>query len=147
MVAEVGIARANGACRNGYVPAVLIVDDDASVRELLRELLERDGRLAVAGEARDGRDAVVAAERLRPDAVIIDHQMPGMTGLQALPVLRRRAPSAVMVMLSGAPIAELGALAVAAGADAYFQKGSGLFEVVGSLVRLLESADPIAPAA
>src|SRR3712207_8812435 len=43
-------------------PAVLVVDDDPFMREMLREVLERDGRLAVVGEARDGHAAVAAAE-------------------------------------------------------------------------------------
>src|SRR4051794_17061856 len=51
------------------VPRVLVVDDDASLRELLVEILERHDRLAVAGAASDGETAIDAAARLRPDAV------------------------------------------------------------------------------
>ncbi len=118
---------------------MLIVDDDDGVRELLHDLLEGDGRLTVVGQACDGRDAVDAAARLRPDVVILDHQMPGMTGLQALPALRRCAPGAVIVMLSGAPGAEMDALAARAGADAYFRKGTRVFDLLGSIVELLEA--------
>src|SRR5688572_15010708 len=106
-------ARTDGATR---CPSVLIVDDDESVRELLHELLECDGRLAVAGEACDGLDAVDAVARLRPDAVILDNQMPGMTGLQALPALRHAAPGAVVIMLSGTADGDLERLAAEAGA-------------------------------
>src|SRR4051794_38523494 len=70
--------RAAGAYRDEAVPhplpGVLIVDDDDGMRELLHDLLVRDGRFSVAGEARDGRDAVEAASRLQPAVVILDQQ-------------------------------------------------------------------------
>ena len=122
-------------------PSVLVVDDDPGVREMLLEILERDARLRVAGEACDGRDAVEAVARLKPDAIILDHQMPGMTGLQVLPALRRQAPNAVVVMLSGTPNAELARLATEAGADAYFQKGTRLFDLLDTIVAFLRPAD------
>jgi len=127
-------------------PSVLVVDDDPGVRELLLELLERDARLRVAGEACDGADAVEAVARLKPDAIILDHQMPGMTGLQVLPALRRQAPNAVVVMLSGTPNPELPRLATEAGADAYFQKGTRLFDLLDTIVSFLRPADGAAPA-
>ncbi|HWT23954.1 MAG TPA: response regulator [Solirubrobacteraceae bacterium] len=127
-------AAAGGAAR---APSVLIVDDDDSLREMLHELLERDGRLHVAGEARDGRDAIEAAARLRPDAILLDHQMPDLTGLEILPALRRQAPAAVVVMLSGDPDADLARRATEAGADAFFQKGTRLLHLLDSVVALV----------
>ena len=122
-------------------PTVLVVDDDAGVREMLLELLERDARLRVAGEACDGETAVEAVARLKPDAIILDHQMPGLTGLEVLPALRRHAPSAVVVMLSGTPNTEVSRLATEAGADAFFQKGTRLFDVLDTIVAFLRPAD------
>lgn len=122
-------------------PSVLVVDDDPGVREMLVEILERDTRLRVAGEACDGAEAVEAVARLKPDAIILDHQMPGMTGLQVLPVLRRQAPNAVVVMLSGTPNADFSRLATEAGADAYFQKGVRLFDLLETIVSFLRPAD------
>ena len=122
-------------------PSVLVVDDDPGVRELLVEILERDARLRVAGEACDGADAVEAVARLKPDAIILDHQMPGMTGLQVLPVLRRQAPNAVVVMLSGTPNPDFARLATEAGADAYFPKGVRLFDLLETIVSFLRPVD------
>jgi DNA-binding NarL/FixJ family response regulator len=123
------------------LPGVLIVDDDDGMREMLHDMLVRDGRFSVAGEARDGRDAVEAATRLQPAVVILDQQMPGMTGLQALPALRRCAPRAVVVMLSGSAGPDLERQAVAAGAHAFVRKGTRLREVL-SLVGTLVEARP-----
>ena len=135
--------RAGGADRDrnevDVLPGVLLVDDDDAMREMLHDLLVRDGRFCVAGEARDGRDAVAAAGRLQPAAILIDQQMPGMTGLQALPALRRCAPGAIVVMLSGSAGPELEQQAVEAGAHAFVRKGTRLREVVALLFRLVDS--------
>ena len=135
--------RAGGADRDGNrvdaLPGVLLVDDDDAMREMLHDLFVRDGRFSVAGEARDGRDAVAAAGRLQPAAIVIDHQMPGMTGLQALPELRRSAPGAVVVMLSGSAGPELEQQAVEAGAHAFMRKGTRLREILAVLCTLVDA--------
>ena len=139
----ISTGRAGGAFRDegavGSLPGVLIVDDDDAVRDMLHDLIVRTGRFTVAGEARDGRDAVEAAGRLRPAAVILDHQMPGMTGLEALPALRRCAPDAVVVMLSGSAGADFERLAAEAGAHAFFRKGTRMFELVTLLRSLVDA--------
>jgi CheY-like chemotaxis protein len=61
---------------------VLIVDDDATVRESLRDLLERGG-LSPVGAASDGNEAVSMASSLEPDVIVMDRMMPGMDGVEA----------------------------------------------------------------
>ncbi len=63
--------------------SVLIVDDQDLVRLGLRTLVESEDGMAVAGEAADGLEAVVAAQRLRPDIVLMDVRMPGIDGIEA----------------------------------------------------------------
>lgn len=63
---------------------VLIVDDEPLARRAIREVLEREPRFAVLGEAGDGLAAIEAIERLRPQLVFLDVQMPGCDGLEAL---------------------------------------------------------------
>ena len=59
---------------------VLVVEDDDSFAEALGERLEADGRLEVAGRARDGREGVELAESLRPDVVLMDIVLPVLDG-------------------------------------------------------------------
>src|SRR6476660_2550166 len=79
---------------------VLIVDDHAVVREGLRTFLELQDGIAVAGEAADGEQAVMQAEALRPDVVLMDLVMPRLDGIGAMRELRRRLPSARVIVLT-----------------------------------------------
>lgn len=79
----------------------IVVDDDPDLRLTVRYLLEADGSIEVVGEAGDGAEAIRLAHAVQPDLVLLDLDMPGMHGLEALPALRRHAPGAVIVVLSG----------------------------------------------
>lgn len=82
---------------------VLIADDNRSVRKGLRLQLEAAGGIQVIGEVSNGVDAVAVARRERADVVLMDLQMPGMTGIEATRELTRptsEPPIAVIVMTS-----------------------------------------------
>src|SRR4029077_19418267 len=65
-------------------PRILIVDDHEIVREGIRNLLARSGKnWEVCGDASNARDAIVAVKSLRPDVVVLDVTMPGISGLEA----------------------------------------------------------------
>jgi DNA-binding NarL/FixJ family response regulator len=68
---------------------VLLVDDEESIRMLLRIALERDGGFEIVGEAEDGMEALPMALQHRPDYVILDYSMPRMNGEEAARVLRK----------------------------------------------------------
>ena len=76
---------------------VLIVDDEAPARARLRRLLELHADVEVAGEARDGAEALECVARLAPDAVFLDVQMPGVSGLDVAASLADPAPAVVFV--------------------------------------------------
>ncbi len=101
---------------------VLLVDDHAVVREGLRTFLSLQEDLEVVGEAADGEEGVRAAERLRPDVVLMDLVMPRLDGVGAMRELRRRLPAArVIVLTSFADDARL-LPAIRAGAAGYLLK-------------------------
>jgi NarL family two-component system response regulator LiaR len=79
---------------------VLVVDDHAVVREGLRAFLELQDGIEVVGEAADGVEAVDAAERLRPDVVLMDLVLPRLDGLAAMRALRDRVPRTRVVVLT-----------------------------------------------
>jgi CheY-like chemotaxis protein len=111
---------------------VLIVDDTADIRFLVRIGLRNQPGLEVCGEAVDGIDALEQAALLQPDAILLDLSMPRMTGLEALPELRRLLPSARIVIFSASPQAKADALA--AGAAAFVEKGEPPENVAAALL-------------
>jgi len=123
-----------------HVRSVLLVDDSEDVREVLRLLVAADGRLQVVGEAVNGREGVEMAERLQPDAIILDVAMPVMTGLEALPLLRERSPRSLVVMYAAGARSEIEPAALAAGAVSYFEKGVSARAVVRGTIDLLDAA-------
>ncbi len=79
---------------------VLVVDDSAFMRRLLTDLLESSGQIQVVGFARNGIDAVAKNQRLLPDVITLDIEMPEMDGLTALSELMRTRPVPVVMLSS-----------------------------------------------
>ena len=104
---------------------VLIVDDHEPVRKALRRLLTADG-YDVCGEAADGPDVIDAVRRLRPDAILMDLLMPGMSGIDAAREVHAEFP-ATMIVLMTSPDPEIKEAALQAGMRGVVWKGSGNF--------------------
>ena len=79
---------------------VLVVDDDAAIRDMLQVLLSLYPEIEIVGEARDGAEAIEQADRLDPDVVVLDLMMPRMAGDEALPVLLERHPGMRVLVLT-----------------------------------------------
>ena len=92
---------------------VLIAEDEALARALLRTLLEESAGIEVVGEAADADQAVALAERLQPDAVFLDIDMPGGNGINAAHALQQRCSAEIVFVTAHEPHAvdafELGA--------------------------------------
>jgi PAS domain S-box-containing protein len=121
---------------------VAIADDAAELRMLLRLRLQRLQDVEIVGEAENGREAVEICEQHEPDLVLLDLSMPVLGGLQAAEQIRLRSPDTRIYVLSGYPEDSMRSRAVAAGADAYYEKSSSLEEVCGAVAELTRSLSP-----
>lgn len=117
---------------------VVIVDDVATLRTLVRLVLERSGRFHVVAEGANGHEAVELAARHRPDLVLLDISMPERDGLEALPDVLAAAPDAKVVILSGFEPKAMQHPAASLGAHAYLEKGIEPDELVAALLKVLE---------
>ena len=115
---------------------VLLVDDIDDMRTYLRISLERDGRCVVVGEAADGHEAIALAGSLQPDVVVLDHMMPKLTGLAALPQIREAAPSAKVLLFSAVADQLDHADGPPHGPDLAVQKGGNVRELVAAIATL-----------
>ena len=97
---------------------VLLADDSAIMRSMVRRLFESQPGFEVSGEAENGRDAVEKAENLKPDLIILDLIMPVMNGLDAAPLLKRLLPDTLIILFTQQEGSEVERLAQAAGIDA-----------------------------
>ncbi len=112
---------------------VLLVDDDQDFLESLRPLIEHQPVLTVAGTAANGLDAIELADKLEPDAVVIDLHMPVVDGVTAVARLRKDHPNLCLIALTGDPATELHEAVTEAGADAVLMKGDLVDSLVGRL--------------
>jgi DNA-binding NarL/FixJ family response regulator len=116
---------------------VVLADDAADLRELLRLALEMAGDFTVIAEAADGEAAVRTVRDLQPDALLLDLSMPLLDGLGAIPEIRRAAPACTVVVLSGYSDSNLRQAALQAGADGFLVKGMLPRDVVAALRALV----------
>ncbi len=107
---------------------VLIVDDSAVVRELLREILEADPELTVIGMAKNGEEGVRLAAEHRPDVITMDVHMPKLNGFEATQQIMHRHPIPIVIISGSLDTTEvdIGFQAMAAGAVAVRQRPRGV---------------------
>jgi diguanylate cyclase (GGDEF)-like protein/PAS domain S-box-containing protein len=124
--------------------SVLVVEDERSIRGLLSETFAGADGFCVIGEAGDGRQAIALARHHQPRIIVLDLAMPGMGGLEALPLLRAVTPRAKVIVMSGLDAVEVEGAARAAGAAAYLVKG-GDPEALLELTRRLATDAAVVP--
>ena len=123
---------------------VLVVDDVSGLRLVVRHTLERHPGFTIVGEAADGAESVRVAAETQPDIILLDVDMPGVNGIDALPELRAAAPGAKVIVLSGLTRQPTESLARTAGAVGYLEKGIRARRLVDELVAvagLLETVE------
>jgi len=127
---------------------VLIVDDSAYVRKVVREILSRSPFIEVVGSARDGKEGLELVERLNPDVVTCDLLMPELDGLGFIREQMRRKPLPIIVMSVADESGDAALTALEAGAIDFVQKPTMLateriFEVSSELIDKVKAAGNI----
>ncbi len=112
---------------------VFLVDDQTMIRAGFRSLLGRDPRFTVLGDMGDPREAIAVIAELKPDVVLLDISMPGLSGIDALPLIRKGHPRVKVVMLTHHEGETFVEQALRAGADGYLSKDSDPVELVLAL--------------
>lgn len=125
---------------------VLVVDDDAAVREAYRTLFARHPHLVLAGEARDGVEGVEAYERLQPDLVLMDLQMPRLSGIDAIRQICGRWRRACVVAMTTFGTREYVVAALRAGAMGYLLKDASERELLSAIEHALAGDMPLSSA-
>ena len=125
-------------------PLVLVVDDMADTRRLMRRLLERDGIRVV--EAKSGEEAIEAIRRNRPDLVVLDLRMPGLSGFDVARWLRSQADPqlarTVVLACSASVQPEIQREALDAGCDAFEGKPFDVARFAARIRQLLDERRP-----
>lgn len=120
----------------GLPISVLLVDDHVLMREGVRAVLETQGDIVIVGEASNGAEAVAQHAKLKPDVVLMDLQMPGMSGVDAIVAIRAQAPDARIIVLTTFSGDGRAIKALRAGAMGYLLKASlrnELFDAIRSV--------------
>lgn len=127
---------------------VLVIDDSAYVRKVVREILSRSPFLEVVGTARDGREALELVEQLNPDVVTCDLNMPELDGVGFVREQMERRPVPIIIMSIANETAEAALEALDAGAIDFVQKPTALatekmFDVSTELIEKVKAAGDI----
>ncbi len=114
---------------------VLLVDDHTLFRSGVRALLARQAEIDVVGEAENGPEGVKLAASLNPDVVLLDLNMPGLSGVETLQLLLQDAPQRAVVMLTVSEDADDLVRALRAGARGYLLKNINADFLVNAIRR------------
>src|SRR5712692_570416 len=128
-------SRSSGAVKKGRSRKIklLLVGDHPIVLEGIKSRLSAQADLEVVGEAADGQEALRKAKELRPDLVLMDISMPNMSGLEAVTLLRKRAPDSKILILTMHDNREYIARIIRLGARGYLLKDTSPAELIRAI--------------
>jgi len=122
---------------------VVLVDDQPLVRDLLKVRLHLDGRFAVVAEATSGGEALMFARVHRPDVMVLDVGMPGISGLTVLPALAEECPDTKIVVYTATNDVNLEQEAFARGADFVADKLMNVNDLIVAIAALCGRDDDV----
>jgi DNA-binding NarL/FixJ family response regulator len=124
---------------------ITIADDHPIVRQGLRQVIEREADLKVLAEADDGVMALEQIETFKPDVAVLDLDMPGMDGLEVLRVLRERALTVAVIILTVHREEAFFSRALELGARGYMLKDSALADIVSGIRAVNAGQNNVSP--
>ena len=123
---------------------ILVVDDHTLFRRGITALLARDPRLKVIGDAADASEALRRARELEPDLILLDNNLPGVSGVDALPALREALPHTRVLMLTVSEDEADLAKALRGGAAGYLLKTMEGDALVAAIVAAMRGESVVA---
>ncbi len=122
-----------------------LVDDHVILRTGLRKFIEESSDLVVVGEAGSGREAIDLVRSQEMDVMLMDISMPGQSGIDALAMIRAKAPDVGILILSGYPEEHYAVSLIRQGASGYLNKQCDPDEIVRAIRRIAEGHRYITP--
>jgi len=129
----------------GNALRVVLADDHVMVRQGIRQFLEEEADIAVIAEAADGQEALNLVAEHRPDLVVLDVQMPGMTGVEATRQIRSRFPEVRILILTAYDDDPYVFALLRAGADGYILKSASAEELVRAVRSIAAGQTALSP--
>ncbi|WP_137926190.1 response regulator [Cupriavidus sp. 2SB] len=121
---------------------ILLIDDHTLFRSGIRALLQRQADFEIVDEAADGVEGIKRAKQHRPDVILLDLNMPGLSGLDALQLMVEDLPDSAVIMLTVSEEAEELATALRSGARGYLLKNIET-EALTSAIRRAAAGEPV----
>ncbi len=125
---------------------ILLVDDHALFRSGIRLLLQGEPDFDIVGEAADGLEAVKRAHQLQPQVVLLDLNLPGLSGLEVLRLIKQDQPDCAVLMLTVSEDGTELAAALQAGADGYVLKNVDAGYLIDAIRKVVAGESVVSPA-
>ena len=126
---------------------IIVVDDHPIVRQGLVATLDDEADFEVVGAASSAEEAVVLVERQRPEVILLDLELPGMSGVEAIPRLREASPATRVLVFTAYDTDERVLSAVRSGAGGYLLKGAAVAEIAAAIRTVVAGGTVLAPSA
>ena len=114
---------------------VLLVDDQAAIRRLISEVLEEDFNIMSAS---NGEDAVGVAEKFKPDIILLDIGLPGISGIDLIPIFKEISPKSKILMLTGSISNSTMNQAKSLGVSGFIEKPFDILEIKNEIMYILQ---------
>jgi DNA-binding NarL/FixJ family response regulator len=123
---------------------VIIADDSTQIRERIIKFLSSVPNVEIVGEAIDGVETAVLVRKTKPDIVILDLQMPKLSGLEILPRIKEIIPSPVVIVLTNFSTGPLKAMCMREGADFFFDKSNEFEKAIEIIEKMSKASTSVA---